>query len=182
MLIVVSGPGGVGKGTIAQLLVEKDDSLWLSRSWTTRARRDGEPENSYLFVARDVFEEAIEEDSFLEWAEFHGNLYGTPWPAPPEGYDVLLEIDVQGAQSVNDQGLDCLMLFVDAPTIEDQERRLRGRGDSEEEVQRRIQEGERERNDATDLGAIFVVNDDLDKAVDEISAIIRSYRGREGKG
>ena len=182
MLIVVSGPGGVGKGTIAELLVERDDNLWLSKSWTTRPRRGGEPESSYLFVDRKVFEEAIEEDAFLEWAEFHGNLYGTPWPVHPDGRDVLLEIDVQGAQSINNQGLECLMVFVDAPTIKDQALRLRGRGDSEEEVQRRIQEGERERNDATDLGAIFVVNDDLEKAVDEISAIIRSYRAREWKG
>ena len=182
MLIVVSGPGGVGKGTIAELLVEVHDNLWLSKSWTTRSRRDEELEDSYLFVDREAFEQAIEEGEFLEWAEFHGNLYGTPWPSPPEGHDVLLEIDVQGAQSVNKQGLECLMVFVDAPTIEDQALRLRGRGDSEEEVQRRIKEGERERSDATVLGAIFVVNDDLDKAVAEISTIIRSYRDREEKG
>tara|TARA_B100000953_G_scaffold299711_1_gene300607 strand:+ start:716 stop:1264 length:549 start_codon:yes stop_codon:yes gene_type:complete len=182
MLIVVSGPGGVGKGTIAELLVEVHDNLWLSKSWTTRSRRDEELEDSYLFVDREAFEQAIEEGEFLEWAEFHGNLYGTPWPSPPEGHDVLLEIDVQGAQSVNKQGLECLMVFVDAPTIEDQALRLRGRGDSEEEVQRRIKEGERERSDATDLGAIFVVNDDLDKAVAEISTIISSYRDREEKG
>ena len=182
MLIVVSGPGGVGKGTIAELLVEVHDNLWLSKSWTTRSRRDEELEDSHLFVDREAFEQAIEEGEFLEWAEFHGNLYGTPWPSPPEGHDVLLEIDVQGAQSVNKQGLECLMVFVDAPTIEDQALRLRGRGDSEEEVQRRIKEGERERSDATDLGAIFVVNDDLDKAVAEISTIISSYRDREEKG
>ena len=179
MLIVVSGPGGVGKGTIAELLVERDNKLWLSKSWTTRSRRDGEEENSYVFVTQEVFEEAIQDGAFLEWAEFHGNLYATPWPVPPEGQDVLLEIDVQGAQSVTKHGLGCLMIFIDAPTIEDQAQRLRGRGDSEEEVQRRIQEGERERNDASGLGAIFVINDDLERAVAEIQSVISLYRSRE---
>ncbi|MBG00838.1 MAG: guanylate kinase [Acidimicrobiaceae bacterium] len=179
MLIVVSGPGGVGKGTIAELLVERDKNLWLSKSWTTRSRRDGEDEDSYVFVTEKAFEKAIQDRAFLEWAEFHGNFYATPWPTPPEGKDVLLEIDVQGAQSVTKQGLDCLMVFVDTPTIEDQAQRLRGRGDSEEEVQRRIQEGERERSNASELGAIFVINDDLEKAVAEIQSIISLYRSRK---
>ena len=179
MLIVVSGPGGVGKGSIAQLLVERDSNLWLSKSWTTRSRRDAEDEESYVFVTQEHFDEAVKDGVFLEWAEFHGNYYATPWPTPPEGKDVLLEIDVQGAQSVTKQGLDCLMIFVDAPTVEDQAQRLRGRGDSEEEVQRRIQEGERERNDANVLGAIFVINDDLERAVAEIQSIIAMYRSRE---
>ena len=132
MLIVVSGPGGVGKGTIAELLVEKHEKLWLSKSWTTRPRRGTENEESYIFVTREEFQQAIEEGVFLEWAEFHGNYYATPWPDPPEGYDVLLEIDVQGAKSITDHGLEFLMIFVDAPTIEDQAERLRGRGDNED--------------------------------------------------
>jgi len=176
MLIVVSGPGGVGKGTIAKLLVEEDDNLWLSKSWTTRPRRAGEDDGSYVFVTHSEFEEAIKEGAFLEWAEFHENFYGTPWPNPPEGSDVLLEIDVQGAKLVTEQGLDCLMIFVDTPTIEDQEKRLRGRGDSEEEVRRRIREGERERKDAKELGAILVVNDDLNRAVSELTTVISTYR------
>ena len=179
MLIVVSGPGGVGKGTIAELLVEKHEKLWLSKSWTTRPRRGTENEESYIFVTREEFQQAIEEGVFLEWAEFHGNYYATPWPDPPEGYDVLLEIDVQGAKSITNHGLEFLMLFVDAPTIEDQAERLRGRGDNEEEVSRRIGEGERERNDARDLGAIFVINDDLDRAVSEISSIIYTNPSKE---
>ncbi|MBN39522.1 MAG: guanylate kinase [Acidimicrobiaceae bacterium] len=179
MLIVVSGPGGVGKGTIAELLVERHEKLWLSKSWTTRPRRETENEEAYVFVNRKEFQEAIEAGVFLEWAEFHGNYYATPWPDPPEGYDVLLEIDVQGAKSVTKQGLECLMIFVDAPTIEDQADRLRGRGDDEEEVLLRIREGERERNDARELGAIFVINDDLDRAVSEISSIIYSNPTKE---
>jgi guanylate kinase len=178
MVIVVSGPGGVGKGTIAELLVEKHGDLWLSRSWTSRAPRKGEGEDSYVFVSEEMFKEAIDSDSFLEWAEFHGNFYGTPWPVTPEGHDVLLEIDVQGALSVQARGIDFLMIFVDAPTKEDQAERLLGRGDSEDEVHRRIVEGERERKVASGLGAIFVINADLDKAVDEISTIISLYRSK----
>ena len=179
MLIVVSGPGWVGKGTIAELLVTKHKKLWLSKSWTTRPRRETENKDAYIFVTREEFQQAIEEGVFLEWAEFHGNYYATPRPDPPEGYDVLLEIDVQGAKSIADHGLEFLMIFVDAPTIEDQAERLRGRGDNEEEVLRRIREGERERNDARDLGAIFVINDNLDRAVSEISSIIYTDPSKE---
>ena len=179
MLIVVSGPGGVGKGTIAELLVKRHEKLWLSKSWTTRPRRDKENEEAYTFVTREEFEQAIDEGVFLEWAEFQGNYYATPWPDPPDNYDVLLEIDVQGAKSVTEHGLEFLMIFVDAPTVEDQARRLRGRGDNEEEVLRRIREGERERNDAREMGAIFVINDDLDRAVSEISSIIYPNPSKE---
>ena len=130
-------------------------------------------------MTREEFEQAIDEGIFLEWAEFQGNYYATPWPDPPDNYDVLLEIDVQGAKSVTEHGLEFLMIFVDAPTVEDQARRLRGRGDNEEEVLRRIREGERERNDARDMGAIFVINDDLDRAVSEISSIIYPNPSKE---
>ena len=136
-------------------------------------------DRAYTFVTREEFEQAIDEGVFLEWAEFQGNYYATPWPDPPDNYDVLLEIDVQGAKSVTEHGLEFLMIFVDAPTVEDQARRLRGRGDNEEEVLRRIREGERERNDARDMGAIFVINDDLDRAVSEISSIIYPNPSKE---
>ena len=179
MVIVVSGPGGVGKGTIAQSLVDSMENLWLSKSWTTRPIRDGESPDSYVFVNREQFESSIDSGKFLEWAEFQGNLYGTPLPEAPEGMHILLEIDVQGAKSIADHGLEFLMIFVDAPTIEDQAERLRGRGDNEEQVSRRIREGERERNDARDLGAVFVINDDLDRAVSEISSIIYPNPSKE---
>lgn len=176
MVIVVSGPGGVGKGTIAELLVERLDNLWLSRSWTTREIRPGEDKEGYVFVSRQEFESAIENKDFLEWTEFHGNLYGTPIPKAPDGFDVLLEIDVNGALSVVEESLEALLIFVDTPSIEDQERRLRGRGDPEEEVIRRILEGEKERQIASELGATVVINDDLERAIDEISALITAQR------
>jgi len=83
LFIVLIGPGGVGKGTIARELISRDSRLWLSRSWTTRERRPSEDGSEYYFVDRDTFEEGIAEGKFLEWAEFNSNLYGTPHPPVP---------------------------------------------------------------------------------------------------
>ena len=90
--IILIGPGGTGKGTVAQRLVEGGHGVWLSKSWTTRPPRQGEANDAYVFVAQDAFEAHIAEDGFLEWAEFLGHLYGTPDADPPQGHDVLLEI------------------------------------------------------------------------------------------
>ncbi len=97
-------------------------------------------------------------------------------PEAPDGFDVLLEIDVNGALSVVEQSIEALLIFVDAPSVEDQERRLRGRGDPEDEVRRRILEGEKERQIASDLGAIIVINDDLERTIEEISSLINANR------
>tara|TARA_Y100000766_G_C18910130_1_gene607963 strand:+ start:1863 stop:2408 length:546 start_codon:yes stop_codon:yes gene_type:complete len=172
MVIVVSGPGGVGKGTIAQSLVDSMDNLWLSKSWTTRPIRDGENPDSYVFVTREQFESSIESGEFLEWAEFQGNLYGTPLPEAPDGMHILLEIDVQGASSIIKKAIPALLIFVDAPSVDDQARRLRGRGDPEVEVEKRILKGERERKRAKELGAHVIINDDLERTIQEIRALI----------
>ena len=158
-------------------LRERDPHLWLSRSWTTRTRRAGEPADAYVFVEREAFETHRDDGGFLEWAEFLGNLYGTPWPqVVPPGSDLLLEIEVQGARQIAAVDQSALLIFVHPPSPEEQERRLRGRGDPEDVVQRRLTKAGEEANAAFELGAVAVVNDDLDRCVEEIERLIADRR------
>jgi guanylate kinase len=175
-MAVLIGPGGVGKGTLAQRLVEADDHLWLSRSWTTRPRRATEKGDEYVFVERGDFESAIDNDLFLEWAEFHGNLYGTPVPTPPEGKDVLLEIEVQGAEQVRAQRRDAIVFLILPPSMVRLEERLRARGDSDEHVAKRLSSTPHELAKGHDLASYVVVNDDLDRATREILSILEELR------
>jgi guanylate kinase len=179
VIVVVSGPGGVGKGTVAARVLDTDDRLWLSRSWTTRARRPGEAADAYVFVDRAAFEQRIADGGFLEWAEFLGNLYGTPRPEPgtvPPGADVLLEIDVQGAEQVLRAEPTALVVFLDAPSEQVQQDRLEGRGDPPEQVARRLAKGAEERELAARLGATVLINDDLDRTVAELRGVIDAAR------
>ena len=180
LVFVVCGPGGVGKGTLVERLVERDPSLWLSRSWTTRERRPGEAADAYHFATREEFEGRVRAGGFLEWAEFLGNLYGTPTPQPPPGVDVVLEIEVQGAQQVKARIPDAVIVVVDTPTREAQADRMRGRGDDPEQIRRRVEAGERELAAAEELGATLMINDDLERAVDDLAAIVAAARAARG--
>ncbi len=176
LIVVLIGPGGVGKGTVARRLVELDERLWLSRSWTTRAPRPTETGDEYFFVTRGVFEDAISQDFFYEWAEFHGNLYGTPRPQPPQDHDVLLEIEVDGARQVRERDPGAVIFLLTAPTIELLEQRLRGRGDQEEHVTRRLESTRREIERGRQLCDFEVVNDDVERASREILSILEGLR------
>jgi len=180
LVVVVSGPGGVGKGTIVDLLVERDERLWLSRSWTTRARREGEAEDAYVFTDGPSFERRISEGGFLEWTEFLGNYYGTPTPdtSSLEGRDLVLEIELDGARQVKEQHPDAILIFVLPPSRDEQERRLRGRGDPNDKVFARLRKAELEEPLGIAIADHVVVNDELSTTVDAMMAIIDLERSR----
>jgi guanylate kinase len=176
LIVIVSGPGGAGKGTIVQELVQRDPQLWLSRSWTTRHQRDGESDEAYVFVQRSEFESRIADGGFLEWTEFLGNLYGSPMPNVGDGRDIVLEIELNGAQQVKKTHPDAILVFVRPPSREEQQRRLQGRGDPEHHVIERLKKAEDEEREGAKIADMVVVNDDLDRAVGEIEGIIRAAR------
>jgi len=173
---VLIGPGGAGKGTVSRALVARDPRLWLSRSWTTRPRREGELEDAYIYVDTDTFMRRVADGGFLEWADFLGHLYGTPTPSPPEGADVLLEIDVQGARQVLGAHPGAVVILLVPPSTEVQEQRLEGRGDPADHVARRIEKGREEVRQGRELAAHEVVNDDVDRATTEVAGIIEAAR------
>ncbi len=176
LVIVVSGPGGVGKGTIVNGLVERDPRLWLSRSWTTRGQRLGEPDDAYVFTTREAFESRLAASGFLEHTEFLGNYYGTPNPEPERGRDIVLEIEVDGATQVKRRHPEALLLFVLPPSRAEQERRLRKRGDPEDNVAERLRKAEDEEPVGVALADHVVVNDDLERTIAEMLAIIDQAR------
>lgn len=176
LIFVLSGPSGTGKGTIVDALVEADPSLWLSRSWTTRARRGGESPYAYRFVDRDTFLGHVADDGFLEYAEVFSNLYGTPIPTPPSGSDVVLEIDVQGAQQVRDRFPAAVLIFVEPPTREAQRERLRARGDDETVIAKRLAKADAEEAIGHRIADHVVVNDELGRAVFEVAGIVAAHR------
>lgn len=178
MNIVVSGPGGAGKGTIVARLLAEHPELWLSRSWTTRARRPGESEDAYVFTDRERFDAHIEAGGFLEWVDFLDYRQGTPVPDAPDGVDVLFEIDVAGAAAIRALDPDALLVFVDTPDRDEQRTRLEGRGDPPDKVEARLRKGDEERERAADMGIPVLVNDDLDATVDALWRMIDDHRRR----
>jgi len=176
LIIVISGPGGVGKGTIVNALVERDPNLWLSRSWTTRRQRPGEPDTAYVFTDHASFEDRIERGGFLEWTRFLDNYYGTPIPDVADNRDVVLEIEVDGASQVKHLRRDAVLIFVLPPSRDEQQRRLRKRGDPEDKVDQRLRKAEDEEPVGLAIADHVVVNDNLERTVDEMLAIIGQHR------
>jgi guanylate kinase len=176
LIFVLFGPGGAGKGTVAERLVADDRSLWLSRSWTTRKRRDGERDDAYVFVDRPTFEGQIRSGGFFEWAEFLGNLYGTPVPDPPAGRDILLEIDLQGAQQVRRLRPDARLILLLPPSADAQEERLRARGDDEAHIAKRLEAGAAEQRQGRAIADAVVVNHDVAQATADVAGIVGGYR------
>jgi guanylate kinase len=178
-LIVVSGPSGAGKSTVVDRILERSPHLVASVSVTTRLPRGDERDGvDYFFVERDGFERRREAGAFLEWAEVHGNLYGTPAAFVSrmleEGMNVILEIDVQGGMLVRDSRPEAVLIFIMPPGFETLRERLRGRGtDDEEVIKRRLENARREISSYGSYDYI-VVNDELERCADDCLAIIRA--------
>ena len=178
-LTVLSGPSGVGKGTLVSLLRQRHPELWLSVSATTRSPRPGE-ENGihYFFHSQESFQQLVDQHGLLEWATFAGNSYGTPRQPVEErlaaGVPVLLEIELEGARQVRQSSPDAFQIFLRPPSFEELERRIRGRGtDSEEAIQKRLARAKDELNAEAEFDAT-IVNDDLEHALEQLVGLIFS--------
>ena len=182
-LFIVAAPSGAGKTTLVRLLLEQDRQVKLSVSYTTRAPRPGEENGrEYHFIDIQTFLAMREKGEFLEWAEVHGNFYGTSktWlqQQMAAGQDVLLEIDWQGAQQVREIFPDAVGIFILPPSVEELERRLRGRGsDSEDVIQRRVAAALGEMRHVGEFPFV-IINNDLQMALDDLLAAVRASRLR----
>jgi guanylate kinase len=181
LIVIVSGPGGVGKGTIVDALLRRDSTLLLSRSWTTREQRPGEHDDAYVFTTREAFESHRKADGFLEWTEFLGNYYGTPVPDLSDGRDIVLEIEVDGAQQVKVRHPESVLIFILPPSRDEQRRRLIGRGDPDHKVIERLRKAEEEEPVGLALADYSFVNDDLDRTVTEMLNLIARLRSPAGR-
>ena len=184
LLIVISGPSGVGKDTLIEHLLKLDSNLRYSISYTTRPPRPGEVDGvNYRFVSREQFEKLLEQGALLEHASYNGNLYGTPAAPVQEaraaGHDIVLKIEVQGARQVREQVGDGLFIFLAPPSTQELVRRQEMRkSESRKDMRERLRIADEEMTYAADYDYV-VVNDELERAVREVLAIIRKARERQ---
>lgn len=182
-VIVLSAPSGTGKTTFAKRLLRSVPGLRFSVSHTTRLARPGEQNGrEYFFVSRPTFKKMIARDEFLEWAEVYGNLYGTSWKALRQGqaagYDVLLDIDVQGHGQVRVRVPEAVSIFLLPPSAKELERRLRRRHqDTEEVIERRLSEARREVRQWEEYD-FLIVNDKISTAEKALKAVVMASRSR----
>jgi guanylate kinase len=185
LLVVISGPSGVGKDTLIERLRERDPSLRYSVSCTTRKPRHGEVEGvSYFFVSRQRFEDLIKQGFFLEYTTYNGNYYGTPAAAVEEaraaGHDILLKIEVQGADQVRKRAPDGVFIFIAPPSKEELVRRQERRegGVPDDDMAERLKIAETEMKHSSEYDHV-VINDELGRAVGEVLDIIERARERQ---
>lgn len=183
-LVVISGPSGAGKDTIINAVIKKEKiNAWVSISMTSRPLRGNEVDGKdYFFVTKEEFEDNIKKGNFLEYAKYNDNYYGTPKNKIEDylnkGIDVILNIEIQGALQIKELIKDALFIFIMPPSMEELKRRLINRGtDSSEKILSRFKTAYQEINDVTKYNYV-VVNDDLDKAVSKVEAILISEKCR----
>ena len=178
-LIIITGPSGVGKGTVVKELLDRNKDIWLSISATTRNPRMGEKDGeNYYFISDERFKDMIDKKEFLEWAQFAGNYYGTPLSTVNEkiekGFIVLLEIEVEGAKQIKEKFPESLSIFLLPPSKEELEKRIRNRGtEKEEAIDRRLSRANYEIA-SSDQFDFVLTNHDVDETVKEVFKIIKS--------
>ena len=178
-LIIITGPSGVGKGTIVKKILEDNNIFWLSISATTRKPRIGEKDGKdYYFLDKNNFRKMINDGLFLEWAEFAGNFYGTPKDSVIKrinsGKIVILEIEVEGAKQVREKYPDNLSIFLLPPSQKELERRIRNRAtDNEGSILKRLRRAEFEIKSSVDFD-FCITNQNLDETIEEILELIKA--------
>lgn len=178
-LIIITGPSGVGKGTVVKELLDRNKDIWLSISATTRNPRVGENDGlNYYFISEERFKDMIDKKEFLEWAQFAGNYYGTPLSTVNEkiekGFIVLLEIEVEGAKQIKEKFPESLSIFLLPPSKEELEKRIRNRGtEKEEAIDRRLSRANYEIASSNQFDFVLT-NHDVDETVKGVFKIIKS--------